>query len=108
MTANLGYQHPDQMENTLAVILGRIISDEPVSTGEGITHHVEKISISGVIAVTIKLRIGSTNVIIKFRIGCKSDIIISRIGVSMLSTSIRIGSTALMISTTIGIIAFIN
>ena len=29
LTASLGYQHPDQMENTLAAILGRIISDEP-------------------------------------------------------------------------------
>lgn len=31
LTASLGYQHPDQMKNTLAEMLGRIISDEPVS-----------------------------------------------------------------------------
>ena len=31
LTASLGYQRPDQMENTLATILGRIILDEPVS-----------------------------------------------------------------------------
>lgn len=36
LTASLSYQNPDHMENTLAMILGRIISDEPVSLGEGI------------------------------------------------------------------------
>ena len=45
MTASLGYQNPDQMENTLADILGRIISDEPVPPGEGIIHHVEGIDL---------------------------------------------------------------
>ena len=45
MTASLGYQHPDQMENTLAEILGRIISDEPVSPGEGIIHHTEGVDL---------------------------------------------------------------
>ena len=45
LTASLGYQHPDQMENTLADILGRIISDEPVSPGEGIIHHTEGIDL---------------------------------------------------------------
>ena len=45
MTASLGYQHPDQMENTLAVILGRIILDEPVSPGEGILHHQEGVDL---------------------------------------------------------------
>ena len=46
MTASLGYQNPDQMENTLADILGRIISDEPVSPGEGIIHHAEGIDLT--------------------------------------------------------------
>ncbi len=45
MTASLGYQHPDQMENTLATILGRIILDEPVSPGTGIIHHAEGIDL---------------------------------------------------------------
>lgn len=45
LTASLGYQHPDQMENTLAEILGRIISDGPVSPGEGIIHHAECVDI---------------------------------------------------------------
>ena len=33
------------MENTLAEILGRIISDEPVSPGEGIIHHTEGVDL---------------------------------------------------------------
>ncbi len=41
LTASLGYKHPDHMENTLAEILGRIISDEPLSPGEGIIHQAE-------------------------------------------------------------------
>lgn len=45
LTASLGYQHPDQMENTLAEILGRIISDEPVSPREGIIHHTEGVDL---------------------------------------------------------------
>lgn len=45
LTASLGYQHPDQMENTLAEILGRIISDELVSPGEGIIHHAEGVDL---------------------------------------------------------------
>ena len=45
MTASLGYQHPDQMENTLATILGHIIMDEPVAPGEGIHHHAEGVDL---------------------------------------------------------------
>ena len=45
LTASLGYQHPDKMENTLSEILGRIISDEPVSPGEGIIHHAEGVDL---------------------------------------------------------------
>ena len=45
MTASLGSQRPDQMENTLATILGRIILDEPVSPGEGILHQAEAVDL---------------------------------------------------------------
>lgn len=45
LTASLGYQRPDQMENTLAEILGRIISDEPQAPGEGIIHHAEGVDL---------------------------------------------------------------
>ena len=45
LTASLGYQRPDQMENTLATILGRIILDEPVPPGEGILHQAEAVDL---------------------------------------------------------------
>ena len=45
LTASLGYQRPDQMENTLATILGRIILDEPVLPGEGILHQAEAVDL---------------------------------------------------------------
>ena len=45
LTASLGYQRPDQMENTLATVLGRIILDEPVSPGEGILHQAEAVDL---------------------------------------------------------------
>ncbi len=45
LTASLGYQRPDQMENTLAEILGRVILDKPVSPGEGIIHQAEGVDL---------------------------------------------------------------
>ena len=45
LTASLGYQRPDQMENTMAEILGRVISDEPQAPGEGIIHHTEGVDL---------------------------------------------------------------
>ncbi len=45
LTASLGYRHPDQMPNTLASILGRVINDEPVAPGEGILHHEEGVDL---------------------------------------------------------------
>ena len=45
LTASLGYQRPDQMENTLATIWGRIILDGPVSPGEGILHQAEAVDL---------------------------------------------------------------
>lgn len=45
LTASLGYKHPDKMENTLAEILGRVISDEPITPGEGIIHHAEGVDL---------------------------------------------------------------
>ena len=39
MTASLGYQHPDQMEVTLATVLGAVITDSPLPEGGGILHH---------------------------------------------------------------------
>ena len=45
LTASLGYQHPDQMEDTVAKVMGHIIMDEPLSPGEGIIHHTEGVDL---------------------------------------------------------------
>ena len=45
LTASLGYQHPDQIEKTLATVMGRIITDEPLIPGEGIIRHEEGIDL---------------------------------------------------------------
>ena len=45
LTASLGYQRPDQMEYTMAEILGRVISDEPQAPDEGIIHHAEGVDL---------------------------------------------------------------
>ncbi|NCE64474.1 ParA family protein [Pseudoflavonifractor sp. 524-17] len=45
LTASLGYQHPDQMEHTLAELLGRILSDEPLPPDMGILHQAEGVDL---------------------------------------------------------------
>ena len=45
LTASLGYQHPDQMENTLAEVMGHIISDEPLAPGAGIIQQAEGVDL---------------------------------------------------------------
>ncbi len=45
LTASLGYQYPDQIEKTLATVLGHIIMDEPLIHGEGIIHHEEGVDL---------------------------------------------------------------
>ncbi len=41
LTASLGYQHPDQLDETLATVLGKVIEDKPLASGEGIIHQKE-------------------------------------------------------------------
>lgn len=45
LTASLGYQHPDQIEITLATIMGRIITDDPLPPGTGIIHNEEGVDL---------------------------------------------------------------
>ncbi len=45
LTASLGYQHPDQIETTLATVLEHIIEDKPLLPGEGIIHHAESVDL---------------------------------------------------------------
>lgn len=43
LTASLGYTEPDELEVTLATIMGKLINDEEVEPMEGILHHEEGI-----------------------------------------------------------------
>ena len=45
LTASLGYQHPEQIQTTLASVLGRLLVNEPIAPGEGIIHHAEGIDL---------------------------------------------------------------
>jgi len=45
LTASLGYQHPDQIEETLATILGHVITEDPLSLDAGIIHHAEGVDL---------------------------------------------------------------
>ena len=45
LTASLGYQQPDQMEMTLADVLGGIIQDDPLPPDRAILHHEEGVDL---------------------------------------------------------------
>lgn len=45
LTASLGYQQPDQMETTLADVLGGIIQDNPLPPDRAILHHEEGVDL---------------------------------------------------------------
>ena len=45
LTASLGNPYPDQIEKTLATVLGHIIMDEPLVPGEGIIQHREGVDL---------------------------------------------------------------
>lgn len=45
LTASLGWQHPDEMETTLATILDMLINEKPISFDTGILHHPEGIDL---------------------------------------------------------------
>lgn len=45
LTASLGYQHPDQIEDTLATALHHVMNEEPLPHGYGILHHDEGIDL---------------------------------------------------------------
>ena len=45
LTASLGYREPDELEVTLAMIMGKLINDEEVEPMEGILHHEEGIDL---------------------------------------------------------------
>lgn len=45
LTASLGYPRPDNMEITLATIMGKVINDDTIAPDEGILHHAEQVDL---------------------------------------------------------------
>lgn len=45
LTISLGYPVPDELSPTISDMMGKIISDQPISPGEGILHHPEGIDL---------------------------------------------------------------
>lgn len=45
LTASLGWQQPDQLDVTLATIMGKVLSDVLIVTQEGILHHSEGVDL---------------------------------------------------------------
>ena len=45
LTASLGYEEPDDMSDTLASVMMKIINEEPIEPGYGILHHQEGINL---------------------------------------------------------------
>ena len=45
LTASLGYEEPDDMSDTLASVMMKIINEEPIEPGYGILHHQERIDL---------------------------------------------------------------
>ena len=45
LTASLGYEEPDDMSDTLASVMMKIINEEPIEPGYGILHHQEGIDL---------------------------------------------------------------
>lgn len=45
LTASLGWRQPDQLDETLATVMGKVIEDKPVDPQEGILHHAEGVDL---------------------------------------------------------------
>ena len=45
LTASLGWRQPDQLDETLATVMGKVVEDKPVDPQEGILHHAEGVDL---------------------------------------------------------------
>lgn len=45
LSISLGYSQPDSLPVTLATVMGKVISEEPISLQEGILHHAEGVDL---------------------------------------------------------------
>ncbi len=45
LTISLGYPRPDELPVTLSDVMGKILMDQPIRTGEGVIHHSEGVDL---------------------------------------------------------------
>jgi len=45
LTISLGYRQPDTLPVTLADMMGKVLTDQPIAPGEGILHHAEGVDL---------------------------------------------------------------
>ena len=45
LTISLGYPQPDKLPVTLSDMMGKVLTDQPIRSGEGITHHSERVDL---------------------------------------------------------------
>ena len=45
LTISMGWPKPDELETTLATLMGKVLEDKPIQPGEGILHHAEGVDL---------------------------------------------------------------
>ena len=45
LTISMGWPRPDELETTLSTLMGKVLADKPIQTGEGILHHAEDVDL---------------------------------------------------------------
>ena len=45
LSISLGHHHPDELPTTLSNMMGKVLTDQPITPGEGILHHAEGIDL---------------------------------------------------------------
>lgn len=45
LTISMGWPKPDELDTTLATLMGKVLEDKPIRLGEGILHHAEGVDL---------------------------------------------------------------
>ena len=45
LTISMGWPKPDELDTTLATLMGKVLEDKPIQPGEGILHHAEGVDL---------------------------------------------------------------
>ena len=45
LTISMGWPKPDELETTLATLMGKVLEDKPIQPGEGVLHHAEGVDL---------------------------------------------------------------